>query len=70
MLLIVIAALVVALTVQQQRAARREAELQARMADHTKAQFMGLNILPEYMKKPIKQSLSGKTKEAKAVAIK
>jgi hypothetical protein len=51
MLLIVIAALVVALAVQQQRAARREAELQNRLNDHRKAQFSGLNILPDYMKK-------------------
>jgi hypothetical protein len=65
MLLIVIAALVVALAVQQQRAVRREAELQNRLNDHLKSQFAGLNILPDYMKNSIKPRLGGKTREAK-----
>ena len=65
MLLIVIAALVVALAVQQQRAARREAELQNRLNDHLKARFLGINILPDYMKSSIKPNLGGKTRGAK-----
>jgi hypothetical protein len=65
MLLVVIAALVVALAVQQRRAARREAELQARLDAHIKAQFLGINILPDYMKNSIKPRLGGKTRGAK-----
>jgi hypothetical protein len=65
MLLIVIAALSIALVVQQQRAARREAELEARLADHRRTQFLGINVLPDYMKTSIKQPLGGTTKRAK-----
>jgi hypothetical protein len=54
LLLVAIAALSIALVVQHDRAARREAELQARIRDHLKAQFAGLNILPDYMKQQTK----------------
>jgi hypothetical protein len=65
LLLVIIAALSLALAVQQRRAARREADVQNRLNDHLKSQFAGLNILPDYMKNSIKPRLGGKTREAK-----
>jgi hypothetical protein len=65
MLLIVITALVAALVVQRQRAARREAELQSRLDAHIKAQFLGINILPDYVKNLATPRLGGKTRRAK-----